>query len=106
MPHCQAQYVREAELQVRSIRGREELMRTIKFEPRTRNGFMLMLAIALIAALTQIAVAQESSAITGKISDPSGGAVVGATVPARDTDRGTPWSTKPNSEGVYNLPRL
>jgi hypothetical protein len=66
-----------------------------------------MVAVALLTALAQYGFAQDASgAITGRISDPSGAAVVGATVAARDADRGTAWQTKTNSEGNYNLPRL
>jgi len=81
-------------------------MRISHIEPRTRSGFLLILAITLLIAFVQIGMAQESSAITGKVTDPSGAAVAGATVTGRDTDRGTSWSTKTNTEGVYNLPRL
>ncbi|HUB78291.1 MAG TPA: carboxypeptidase regulatory-like domain-containing protein [Bryobacteraceae bacterium] len=73
---------------------------------RTRSGFLLILAVALLVALAQIGFAQESSAITGKVSDPSGAAVAGATVTARDVDRGTVWPTKTNDEGIYSIPRL
>jgi hypothetical protein len=75
-------------------------------QSRIRSGFLLIPAIALLIAFAQIGMAQESSAITGKISDPSGGAVAGAAVTARDTDRGTVWPTKTNGDGIYNLPRL
>jgi len=66
----------------------------------------LILAITLLIAFAQTGMAQESSAITGKITDPSGAAVANATVTVNDVDRGTTWSTKTNTEGVYNLPRL
>jgi len=81
-------------------------MKRSQFEPRTRCGFLLILALALLVAFAQTGLAQESSAITGKISDPSGAAVADATVTGKDVDRGTVWSTKTNTEGVYNLPRL
>ncbi len=82
-------------------------MKTSEFQSRTRLGFVLILAVALLTALAQSGFAQEATAaITGKISDPSGAAVVGATVTAKDADRGTVWQTKTNEEGTYNLPRL
>jgi hypothetical protein len=51
--------------------------------------------------------AQEVSAgITGRITDPTGAAIVAASVTARDLDRGTVWPTETNAEGVYAFPRL
>ena len=51
---------------------------------------MIFLAVALIAALAPAAWAQEvTAAITGKVTDPSGAAIAGATVTAKDVDRGT-----------------
>ncbi|HTP30967.1 MAG TPA: carboxypeptidase regulatory-like domain-containing protein [Candidatus Acidoferrales bacterium] len=64
-------------------------------------------AIAVLFALTLPVPAQESSAaITGKIADPSGAALAGATVVATDADRGTVWTTRTNEEGVYTIARL
>jgi hypothetical protein len=52
-------------------------------------------------------VSQEVSAgITGRVTDPSGSSVVGATVTAKDLDRGTVWLTKTNDDGIYALPRI
>jgi hypothetical protein len=62
---------------------------------------------ALLLALAQAAIAQEiTGAITGKVTDPSGAAIVGATVIARDADRGTASRTTTNEVGLYNLARL
>ncbi len=53
------------------------------------------------------ASAQEVSAgITGRVSDPSGSAIVGATVTAKDQDRGTEWPTTTNEDGIYAFPRI
>jgi hypothetical protein len=82
-------------------------MKRSEFQSRTRLGFVLILAVALLSALAQSGFAQEATAaITGKISDPSGASVVGATVAAKEVDRGTVWQTKTNDDGSYNLPRL
>ncbi|HJZ99117.1 MAG TPA: carboxypeptidase regulatory-like domain-containing protein [Candidatus Solibacter sp.] len=62
---------------------------------------------ALLLLVAALCSAQESSAtITGKITDPSQAAIAGATVTARDAERGTTWSTKTNDEGVYTFTRL
>lgn len=81
--------------------------RRSEFQARTRFGFVLILTVALLTTLAQYGFTQEATAaITGKISDPSGAAVAGATVTATDAERGTSWQTKTNPEGVYSLPRL
>src|SRR5579884_3950143 len=85
--------------------SKEEFMKRSQME-RTRRGFALILLVSLFLVLCGAALAQESSAITGKVSDPSGAAVAGASVTAKDVDRGTVWPTKTNEEGIYNLPRL
>ena len=39
-------------------------------------------------------------------TDPSNSAIVGATVVAKDLDRGTEWPTKTNQDGIYAFPRI
>ena len=85
----------------------EVYMKRSEFQARTRFGLTFILAAALLLGLAQFGFAQEATAaITGKISDPSGAAVMGATVTAKDMDRGTPWATKTNADGFYTLPQL
>ena len=72
---------------------------------------MLFLFVALAAvcqlSLTPAVWAQQVTAsITGQVTDPSGAAVAGATVTAKDQERGTVWPTTTNADGYYNLPRL
>ncbi|HKE29299.1 MAG TPA: TonB-dependent receptor [Bryobacteraceae bacterium] len=51
--------------------------------------------------------AQEVSAgITGRVTDPSGSAIVTAKVNARDLDRGTEFPTTTNIDGIYAFPRI
>ena len=53
------------------------------------------------------AYAQEVSAgITGRVTDPSNSAIVGAKVTAKDLDRGTDWPTTTNIDGIYVFPRI
>ncbi|HWQ53028.1 MAG TPA: TonB-dependent receptor [Bryobacteraceae bacterium] len=53
------------------------------------------------------AFGQETSAgITGRVTDPSGGAMAGASVTAKDLQRGTAWPTKTNEDGIYAFPRV
>ena len=52
-------------------------------------------------------LAQEVSAgITGRVTDPSGSAIVTALVTAKDLDRGTEWPTVTNQDGIYAFPRI
>src|SRR5689334_11282062 len=63
--------------------------------------------VALLLFLFRPSWAQEVTAtITGLVTDPSGAAVAGAKVTAKDLDRGTEWPTTSNGEGFYNLTRL
>ncbi|MDE3165257.1 MAG: carboxypeptidase regulatory-like domain-containing protein, partial [Acidobacteriota bacterium] len=68
---------------------------------------VVLLIVGLMCLYPWIASAQEVSAgITGRITDPSGSAIVGATVTAKNVDRGTDWPTTSNEDGIYTLPRL
>src|SRR5262249_27918251 len=51
--------------------------------------------------------AQEGSAgLTGRVTDPAGGAVIGAPVTATDQDRGTALPAGTNDDGIYAFPRI
>ncbi len=64
-------------------------------------------AVGVLCLGIASAYAQETSAgITGHVTDPSGSAIVGAAVTAKDMDRGTEWPTTTNEEGIYNFPRV
>ncbi len=67
-----------------------------------------LLFVATLTCLSCLPVmAQEVSAgITGRVTDPSGGAIVGAAVTAKDLDRQTQWPTKTNEDGIYAFPRI
>ena len=65
------------------------------------------LVIVALAVTVSPAWAQETTAaINGTITDPSGAPIVGATVTAIDTARGTAYPTQTNSDGAYYLPRI
>ena len=65
-------------------------------------------AVLCLFALSAFPIfAQEVSAgITGRVTDPTGSAVVGASVKAKDLDRGTEFPTTSNEDGIYAFPRL
>src|SRR5215471_16057026 len=67
----------------------------------------LILSTILIMVLSLPVHAQEVSAgLTGRVTDPSGGAVVGAVVTTRDQERGTSWPATTNEDGIYACPRI
>lgn len=49
---------------------------------------------------------QSAGSVTGTVTDPSGSAVAGATVTARDVDQGATWTTKTDDAGIYEFPRV
>src|ERR1700730_9660120 len=68
-------------------------------------SFVSTFVVLCAAALPSLA--QEVSAgITGRVTDPTGSAIVGASVNAKDLDRGSVWPTKTNAEGIYAFPRI
>ncbi|MDQ2944411.1 MAG: TonB-dependent receptor [Acidobacteriota bacterium] len=70
--------------------------------------FCSVACLSAVACLSTLpAIGQEVSAgITGRVTDPTGSAIVNATVVAKDLDRGTEWPTKTNEEGIYAFPRV
>lgn len=68
--------------------------------------FVICLAAGFLLAGGTAWGQETTASITGTISDPSGAAVVGATVTATDVDRGTTFSTKTNSLGYYLITRI
>jgi len=72
--------------------------------------FVLGIAIGALVTLLCSANAARgqdvTAAITGTVSDPSGAAIAGASVTAKDVARGTTYSTQTNGDGLYYLGRL
>jgi hypothetical protein len=69
-------------------------------------GSALVMVLGL-CSLSQRTFAQQTTAsITGSVEDASGAALDGATVTARDTERGTSYSAKSSNGGVYNFTSL
>ena len=69
-------------------------------------GLFLTLVAALILCATPSSAQDVTATITGTVTDPSGAPVVGASVTAHDTERGTNWSSVTNEAGLYNLIRV
>jgi len=65
---------------------------------------LVILSVSLFG--TQARTQEVTAGITGTITDPGGSAVADALVIATDTERGTTFSTKSNSDGLYYLQRI
>ncbi len=66
---------------------------------------LFLLALVLTSALA-LRAQEVTAAINGVVTDPSGAAVAGAKVTAKDLDRGSSFPTTADGSGFYNLPRL
>jgi hypothetical protein len=66
------------------------------------SALSLCLVIALLAL--PVAAQQSTGTIVGTVTDPSGAAVQGATVTAKDVERGTTLTTKSNEDGAFDFP--
>jgi hypothetical protein len=74
---------------------------------------MLLIAVAaactivmMLGAPSTLWAQQTAGSITGTVVDPSGSAVVNATVTVRDVDRGTTWTTRTSASGLYDFPEV
>jgi carboxypeptidase family protein len=70
---------------------------------------MLVATIMLVGLLCalQPAWSQEvTAAIVGSVVDPSGAPIKGASVVAKDTERGVVWNATTNDSGSFEIPRL
>ena len=63
--------------------------------------------ITVLAFTSSVGWSQQvAAAITGRVTDPSGGVIPNAKVTATDIERGSTFATVSNSEGIYDLPRV
>jgi carboxypeptidase family protein len=66
----------------------------------------VLLTIFLLFAVIASVAQEVTATITGTVTDPSGAPVAGASVVARDVERGTTYPTQTNSVGVFNIQRI
>src|SRR5260370_32547205 len=69
-------------------------------------GVVVMALVALLCGANAVWGQDVTATITGTVTDPSGAALAGATVTAKETDRGTIWTGQTNDAGIYNLLRI
>lgn len=75
--------------------------------PSLKCALMLMFVICSLLTIPQTAWGQQvTAAMSGKVVDPSGAAIAGAVVTAKNLERGTSVTTDTNTEGYYSLPRV
>jgi len=63
-------------------------------------------AVVFLLAFASAAYAQSTGTINGRVTDPSGGVVPGATVTATNAGTGIARSTVTDSDGLYTIPEL
>jgi hypothetical protein len=69
-------------------------------------GMCFSLLAALLCSASSARAQDVTATITGTITDPSGAPIIGATVTAHDTERGTNWTSLTNDSGVYYILRI
>ena len=69
-------------------------------------GFALVMVLASLSVCPTVWGQQTTASITGTVEDSAGAALDGATVTARDTERGTSYTAKSSNGGVFNFTNL
>jgi hypothetical protein len=69
-------------------------------------GFALVMVLATFAVCHPVWGQQTTAAITGTVEDSAGAVLDGATVTAKDTERGSSYTAKSGNGGVYNFSNL
>jgi Carboxypeptidase regulatory-like domain len=69
-------------------------------------GFALVMVLATFAVCHPVWGQQTTAAITGTVEDSAGAVLDGATITAKDTERGSSYTAKSSNGGVYNFSNL
>ena len=69
-------------------------------------GMAVCALVALLCSANAAWGQDVTATITGTITDSSGAPLAGATVIAKDMDRGTVWPATTNTDGLYNILRI
>src|SRR5579862_784370 len=67
-------------------------------------GFLLL--TSAVVAIQPAGSQEVTASIIGTVTDPSGAPIKGATVVARDVDRGTVWTAETGDEGAFHILRI
>src|SRR5262245_66488280 len=68
-----------------------------------REAIRLLIMSLLIAMFSVVVWGQQTSAVTGVVTDATGAVISGAEVKLTDTTTATEQSTKTNEQGVYSF---
>src|SRR2546429_9248092 len=69
-------------------------------------GLVFMALVALLCSASAAWGQDVTASITGTVSDPSGAAVVGATVTAKSVERGLSYTAVTNDSVIYRIAQL
>src|SRR6266403_1479377 len=69
-------------------------------------GVVFVALVALLCSANPAWGQDVTASITGTVSDPSGAAVVGATVTAKSVERGLAYTAVTNDSGIYRIAQL
>src|SRR5205807_629179 len=69
-------------------------------------GLVFMALVALLCSANAAWGQDVTASITGTVSDPSGAAVIGATVIAKSVERGITYTAVTNDSGIYRIAQL
>src|SRR5467141_2985802 len=69
-------------------------------------GVVFVVLVALLCSANAAWGQDVTASITGTVSDPSGAAVVGATVTAKSVERGITYTAVTNDSGIYRIAQL
>ena len=72
----------------------------------TKIVVLLFVMAAFFVVLAPSWSQEVTAGITGTVVDPSGAPIKDAVVTAKDTDRGTLWTTHSDASGVFNITRM
>jgi hypothetical protein len=76
-------------------------------DSRTPRFFVFALSVfALLLTSGPVKSQEVTAAINGSVTDPSGAAVAGVKVTAKDLERGTTFPATSGNDGRFNLPRV
>jgi hypothetical protein len=79
---------------------------TVPTLPSIREALALGLLSLCLGAAKPACGQEVTATITGTVVDPTRAVIVGAALVARDIERGTVYSVRTNSVGVFDLTRV
>src|SRR5438046_10045822 len=69
-------------------------------------GLVCLTLVALLCSANPVGGQEVTASITGTVMDPTGAAVVGATVTAKSVERGLSYTSVTNESGIYRIAQL